>query len=135
MKEQETLEALGKLIAAAHKDKYPSRRQFAIATGIDVKTITTAEKGTRELHPNSQRRIEQALNWRKGSIEEVWEHREEIDPTALTVADMERGAGSERGGVADDTLATRASQLTDEELLAELSYRFRNYKVRLNGES
>jgi len=135
MKEQETLEALGKLIAAAHKDKYPSRRQFAIATGIDVKTITTAEKGTRELHPNSQRRIEQALGWRKGSIEEVWEHRDEIDLSALTVAEMERGAASEAGGVEADLVVSRASQLTDEELLAELSYRFRNYKVRLNGES
>jgi len=135
MKEQETLEALGKLIAAAHKDKYPSRRQFAIATGIDVKTITTAEKGTRELHPNSQRRIEQALGWRKGSIEDVWAHRNTIDLSALTVAEMERGAPSAPGPATEDTVVSRASQLTDEELLAEISYRFRNYKVRLNGES
>jgi hypothetical protein len=136
MKDQETLEALGKLIAAAHKDKYPSRRQFAIATGIDVKTITTAEKGTRELHPNSQRRIEQALGWRKGSIEEVWEHRDEIDPGALTVAEMERGVTTATWAPAgEEPHVNRASQLTDEELLAELSYRFRNYKVRLNGES
>ncbi len=135
MGDQEALEALGKLIAAAHKDKYPSRRQFALATGIDVKTITTAEKGTRELHPNSQRRIEQALGWRKGSIEEVWEHRGEIDPAALTVADMERGAMADTWSTGDESHVNRASQLTDEELLAELSYRFRNYKVRLNGES
>jgi hypothetical protein len=136
MKDQETLEALGKLIAAAHKDKYPSRRQFALAAEVDVKTITSAEKGTRELHPNSQRRIEQALGWRKGSIEEIWEHRDEIDPAALTVAEMERGvtpATWAPGG--EEPHVNRASQLTDEELLAELSYRFRNYKVRLNGES
>ena len=136
MKDQETLEALGRLIAAAHKDKYPSRRQFAAATGVDVKTITSAEKGERELHPTSMRRIEKALGWRKGSIEEVWEHRDEIDPTALTVAEMERGAvGDAWPGSGEEIHVNRASQLTDEELLAELSYRFRNYKVRLNGES
>ena len=135
MGDQEILEALGRLIAAAHKDKYPSRRQFAIATGIDVKTITTAEKGTRELHPNSQRQIEKALGWRKGSIEEVWEHRDTLDPAKLTVADMERGAAADTWTGSDEPQVNRASQLTDEELLAELSYRFRNYKVRLNGES
>lgn len=134
MKDQETLEALGRLITEAHKDRYPSRRQFAIATGIDVKTITTAERGERELHPNSQRKIEQALGWRKGSIEEVWEHRGEIDLAALTVEEMQRGAGTVTPAE-NDAVASRASQLTDEELLAELSYRFRNYKVRLNGES
>jgi hypothetical protein len=50
---------------------------------------------------------------------------------------MERGAGEETWEdlEAKTVAVTRASQLTDEELLAELSYRFRNYKVRLNGES
>lgn len=137
MGEKETLKALGRLIAAAHKDKYPSRRQFAAAADIDVKTITSAEKGERELHPTSMRRIERALGWRKGSIEEIWEHRDEIDPGRLTVAEMERGAGDATwtAPAGEEPHVNRASQLTDEELLAELSYRFRNYKVRLNGES
>ncbi|WP_306916838.1 transcriptional regulator [Arthrobacter sp. V4I6] len=137
MNEQQTLEALGRLITEAHRDKFPSRRQFALTTGIDVKTITTAEKGERELHPTTQRRLEQALGWRKGSISEVWEHRESLDQATLTIAEMERGAEDEPADseAAAQARVTRASQLTDEELLAEISYRFRNYKVRLNGES
>jgi len=137
MNDEQTLKALGRLIADAQADRYPSRRQFAKHVGVDIKTITSAEKGERELHPNSQRKIEQALGWRKGSIQDVWQHRSEIPAESLTVGEMERGAGEDTWEdlEAASKRVTRASQLTDEELLAELSYRFRNYKIRLNGES
>jgi transcriptional regulator with XRE-family HTH domain len=137
MNDSETLQALGRLIADARKDRYPSRRQFAITTGVDIKTVTTAEKGERELAVNTQRRIEQALGWRKGSIEDVWLHRSEIPAESLTVQEMERGSGEETWEDLDAAAnqVRRASQLTDEELLAELSYRFRNYKVQIFGES
>ena len=137
MNDEETLKAIGTLITDARKDRYPSRRQFAMTAGMDIKTVVTAEKGEREIHPHTQRRIEQALGWRKGSIEDVWGHRSEIPADSLTVEEMERGAGEESWEdlEAKSVSVTRASQLTDEELLAELSYRFRNYKVRLNGES
>jgi hypothetical protein len=137
MNDTETLKAIGDLITEARKDRFPSRRQFAKAAGVDIKTAVTAEAGEREIHPNTQRRIEQALGWRKGSIEDIWMHRMEIPAESLTVQEMERGAGEETWEdlEAKSVSVTRASQLTDEELLAELSYRFRNYKVRLNGES
>lgn len=137
MNDTETLQAIGDLIAEARKERFPSRRQFAKAAGVDIKTAVTAETGEREIHPHTQRRIEQALGWRKGAIEDVWMHRVEIPAESLTVQEMERGAGEESWEdlEAKSVSVTRASQLTDEELLAELSYRFRNYKVRLNGES
>lgn len=135
MDDTQALEMIGRLITEAHRARYPSRRQFALATGMDVKTITTAEKGTRELHPTTQRRIEDALGWRRGVIGELWEHRAELTPGTITMADMERGAEDNDPEGTKPTVVHRASQLTDEELLAELSYRFRNYKVRFNGES
>jgi transcriptional regulator with XRE-family HTH domain len=137
MNDTETFAALGRLIVEAREERYPSRRQFAQAAGMDIKTVVTAEKGVRELHPHTQRRIEQALGWRKGAIHDVWQHRTEIPAESLTVQEMERGAGEETWEdlEAKATQVSRASQLTDEELLAELSYRFRNYKIRLNGES
>ena len=137
MNDTETLTAVARLIIEARQDRYPSRRQFALATGVDIKTVVTAEKGERELHPHTQRRIEQALGWRKGAIQDVWQHRSEIPAESLTVAEMERGATEDTWEdlEAKATQVTRASQLTDEELLAEISYRFRNYKIRLNGES
>jgi transcriptional regulator with XRE-family HTH domain len=131
MEDQETLEAIGKLIAAARKDKYPSRRQLALAAGIDVKTIMSAEGGKKVPHPNSQRRIEQALGWRKGSIEDLWERRADIGPDAVTLAEMERGADAHLLPMETDTPhVSPASRLTDEELLAELSIRFWGYKVQ-----
>lgn len=138
MDDNETLQAIGRLIAEGWNARYPSRRQFAIALGIDVKTIMDAEKGKRALSSNTQRIFEKSLGWRRGSIDDVWKHRIEIPAEHLTLAEMERGAGHDTWEDLEQGVkgtATRASQLTDEELLAELQYRFRNYKVRLNGES
>jgi hypothetical protein len=137
MNDKETLQAIGRLIKEAHSRIYPSRRQFAILTEVDVKTIIGAEKGERELHPTTQRKIEKALGWRRGSIDDVWQHRSEIPAESLTIDEMERGVNDTTWEEMETRpmTYTKASQLTDEELLAELSYRFRNYKVRLNGES
>lgn len=133
MGEQEILKALGRLIAAAHKEKYPSRRQFAIAMDMDTKTVTTAERGERELHPNTQRRMEQALGWRKGSIQEVWDHRDEIDPAALTVPEMERGAEPPAAEAPpEEWKYGNMGQFHTEEIAAELMYRIRNYKEEID---
>jgi hypothetical protein len=133
MNEQEILEAIGRLITEAHRDRYPSRRQFAIATGMDVKTITTAEKGEREMYPNTQRRLEDALHWRKGSIQDLWENRASLDPGALTVAEMERGyvEGQSEGDELPAAPVGNLSQFYTEEIMAELMYRIRNYKAEI----
>jgi len=143
MNDTETLKAIARLITEARQDRYPSRRQFVFAAGIDVKTVVTAEKGERELHPHTQRKLEQALGWRKGAIADVWQHRSEIPAESLTVAEMERGAGDETW----EDLESRAAQVSrsgsplshvlTEEIVAELMYRIRNYKEeieRLKGE-
>jgi hypothetical protein len=131
MEDKDALKAIGHLIAAAHKDKYPSRRQFGLAAKVNIKTITSAERGERLLHPSTMRSLEKALGWRKGSIEDIWERRADIDPDAVTLAEMERGADADLLPMEDHTPHVRpASQLTDEELLAELSIRFWGYKVQ-----
>jgi hypothetical protein len=141
MEDKEAREAIGHLIAAAHKDKYPSRRQFGLAAKVNIKTIISAERGERLLHPSTMRSLEKALGWRKGSIEDIWERRADIDPDAVTLAEMERGADTDTDADTDadtDLLPMEnhtphvrpASQLTDEELLAELSIRFWGYKVQ-----
>lgn len=143
MNDTETLKALARLIVEAREERYPSRRQFSIAAGMDIKTVVSAEKGERDLHPHTQRRLEQTLGWRKGSIADVWEHRSEIPAESLTVAEMERGGEDETW---EDLEATapqvrRASQLTNDELITEIMYRMRNDKEEiarlkraLNGE-
>lgn len=143
MNDTETFAALGRLIVEAREERYPSRRQFAQAAGMDIKTVVTAEKGVRELHPHTQRRIEQALGWRKGAIHDVWQHRSEIPAESLTVAEMERGAADETWEdlARKEQNGSRLSHFESEEIVAELMYRIRNYKEdiarltrQLNGE-
>lgn len=138
MDDNETLQAIGRLIEEGWKARYPSRRQFALALGIDQKTVMDAEKGKRALAANTQRIFEKSLGWRKGSIEDVWKQRIEIPVEHLTLAEMERGAEHETWEDLDQNNKGsdfRASQLHDEEIIAELMFRLRNYKdevARLN---
>lgn len=123
MDDAEAWSAIGQLIGKAQREKFPSRRQFSIATSLDIKTLTAAEKGMRELHSNTQSEIEKALGWRKGSIDEVWTRRGDITAESLTVQQMHE----------QNNHATpfSASDLTDKELLDELALRLSSpQKVR-----
>lgn len=128
MDEQQTRELLGKLIAAAWPGKYPSRRQFAINSGVNIKTLMTAETGAREMSLGTQMRVEKALGWRTGSIGDVLRNRATLTPDSLTIADMERGAPTEEIVTFQESTSHWGSGVTDEELLVEVSYRLRNYK-------
>lgn len=131
MEKDQALSQVATLIAEARKDRFPSRRQFALATGLDIKTVMSVEKGEREIHPKTQRRMEQALGWRFGVIEEIITGQMEGALMNLTVADLASGSNLEdpRTGT-DGSTVTPASMLSDEELLAELAYRFRTYKIQ-----
>ena len=132
MEDKEALERIGQLIVEAHRAKYPSRRQFSFASEMDVKTITSAERGERELHPNTQRKLEQFLGWRKGSIQDVWDNRAALDADAVTVAEMERGAEMNHAAPVSGTVPGNLSQFHTEEILGELMYRVRNYKSEID---
>jgi transcriptional regulator with XRE-family HTH domain len=140
--EQEALETIGHLIAEARLDRGLRRLPFAKVAGVDIKTLTTMEQGKRIAWDTNQRKVEKALGWRVGSIQEVLDNAADTPKESVTLAFMQEGAGeaswqelAEEESGATEQRVTRASQLTDEELLAELSYRFRNYKNRFLGES
>jgi hypothetical protein len=130
MEEQETLKLIGRLITEAYLNKFASRRQFSIATGINQKTIATAETGERRIAVGTQSRIERALGWRRGSIAELLENGKTLKPGDVTLAEMERGAAASDA----ETVTFQEEKphwglgITDEELLLEVSYRLRNYK-------
>lgn len=132
MEDKEALERIGQLIVEAHRGRYDSRRQFALASGMDVKTITTAERGERELHPTTQRKMEDSLGWRRGSIQDVWDNRAALDAESVTVAEMERGAGANNTTPVSVAGVGNLSQFHTEEILGELMYRIRNYKAEIN---
>jgi len=135
--ESEALEIIGRLIKEGRLEKDLRQRPFAIEAGVDTKTLATMEGGKRVAWETNQRKVEKALGWRVGSIQEVLDHAPDTPPESVTLASMKEGgeAASWQDLAAEESKVTeqpvtRANQLTDEELLAELSYRFRNYKNR-----
>ncbi len=137
MNDTEALQAIGELVVSARVKAQKSQLGFAKETGLDVKTLRALESGKRWVQDVNRAKIETALGWRARSIQDVWDEREAIPAGKLTEADMTRGAANPSWAELDslDSPVSRASLLTDEELLAEISYRFRNYKVRLSGDS
>lgn len=89
------------------------------AAGIDSKTLKALEAGTRSPQEKTQLKIEAVLLWKPGSIEALYEGQE---PTEL--ADEE----------AEPPTVT-ASDLTDDELLAEVRRRMRGERNVLEANA
>lgn len=131
--------AIGQLIQEARIEKGQSQLRLAKEAGVDVKTLRSMEDGSRWASDVSRAKIEHVFGWRKGAMQDLWNDREHIPLKSVTLAEMLRGANEPTWADldADDAKETtalirRASQLSDEELLAELSYRFRTYKDQLH---
>ena len=139
MNETETLKHLGNLIQTGRVELGRSQNMFAKDINLNVQTLRTMERGDRLVQDLAQSKVEKGLGWRIGAIREVMEDHEHLTPEQITMDELRRGAGEttfqeiENGG--DKSRVIKASHLSDEELLAELSYRFRNYKIARNGES
>ncbi|MGC0237323.1 transcriptional regulator [Arthrobacter sp. SD76] len=139
MNESEALKHLGHLIQIARVEIQRSQNMFAKDIGLNVQTLRAMERGDRMVQDLAQAKVERGLGWKTGAIREVMEDRENLAPDMVTLEELRRGAGEptfqemENGG--DKSRVMKASHLSDEELLAELSYRFRNYRVQINGES
>jgi DNA-binding XRE family transcriptional regulator len=137
--ESEALEHIGNLIQVARMQLPKSQIAFSKMISLNVQTLRTMEKGERLVQSVAQAKVENGLGWRIGSIREVWEERGNLSSEQVTLEEMRRGAGEasfqdlENGSAGSPVM--KASLLSDEELLAEISYRFRNYKVQLNGGS
>ena len=134
--DKETQQAIGKLIRTARIDRGESQAAFAKHADINPKTLWSAETGDRLPQDVNQRKIERALGWRAGSIADIWADRAELTPGLVVLAKMQDGAGEATWHDLDkEDVAplTKAMHLSDEELLAELSYRFRNYKNLTTG--
>lgn len=139
MNDTETLELVGQLIQKARMELQTSQIAFAEQIGLNVQTLRTMERGERLTQSVAQAKVEKGLGWRTGAIREVWDDREDLVAENVTLDELRRGAGEatfqeiENGG--KESPVMKASMLSDEELLAEISYRFRNYRVQLNGDA
>lgn len=139
MNDDETLKLIGGLIQLGRMEQQTSQIAFANQINLNVQTLRTMERGERMAQDKAQAKVERGLGWRIGSIREVWEGREDLIPEHITLEEMRHNADEptfqeiENGG--NNRPVMKASLLSDEELLAELAYRFRNYRVQLNGEN
>lgn len=135
MTASETLEKLGRLIRDGRLDKKLARQPFAKVVGIDPKTLASMENGTRIPWETNQRKLEEALGWRPGSIQEVIEKADIIPITSLTLEYMREAATEStwQDLDAEETdrtrPVTRAGELSNEELIGELAYRLRNKNI------
>lgn len=139
MDDKETIEMLGDLVVKARVELKKSQLGFAKEVGVDVQTLRSLEKGNRLPLDVNQGKIERGLGWKAGAINELWEHREDTPKASVTLDEMRRGASESTWQDLDKEASSevpvmKASLLSDEELLAELAYRFRNYKVQVNRE-
>jgi transcriptional regulator with XRE-family HTH domain len=129
--DKEALERIGQLIRDARKHLGESMASLADKAGINSKTLWSAETGARFPHDVNQLKIERALGWRDGSIAEAFRDRENLAPENLTLEWMQAGGDSASWGeLAKESNGPlqKAGKLSDEELLTELMYRFRNYR-------
>lgn len=136
MNANETLQKLGQLIKDGRLEMGLAKQPFAIKAGIDPKTLSTMENGTRVPWETNQRKLEDALGWRPGSIQEVITRADVIPVESLTLDYMRQDAGAEtwQDLDAENTTqtrpATRAGELSNEELIGELAYRLRNKTIQ-----
>ena len=101
--------------------------QLAKQAGTAIKTVRTLESGTRRTQEINQRKLEHALGWRAGSVSDVLKGKTNFAPDQITPDDMRSGDDSRPSAgprvVVPAAPIARASHLSDEELLAELTYR------------
>ncbi|MGZ4659841.1 MAG: helix-turn-helix domain-containing protein [Arthrobacter sp.] len=117
MTDEEMMLSLGLLVKESRKAKGHHAKQAAAEIGIANSTLRVLESGSSRRMPTTStlRSIEFYFGWREDSLRECWEKRREIPFGSLTL-DMLRPA--------KPTGVLKASHLTDQELMAELSFRF-----------
>ncbi|MFJ4028905.1 multiprotein-bridging factor 1 family protein [Paenarthrobacter sp. NPDC089989] len=127
MDEFEALQTIGRLIKEERLAQGLSQVQLAKQAGTAIKTVRTLESGTRRTQEINQRKLEHALGWRAGSVSEVLKGKSTFAPDQITPDDMRSSDGARP--LANPYIGTpaapiaKAAHLSDEELLAELTYR------------
>ena len=130
--EKQALKIIGELIREARVTAGFDKRPFSQYAGINPRTLASMEEGDRVAWETNQRKVEDALNWRIGAIQEILNNATDIPPESVTMDFMKQGAGQETWKdldaeeVEEIKPVTRAGELSNEELIGELAYRLRN---------
>lgn len=125
--DEEMFQTLGSLVTEARRLKGRHKKEAAVEMGIADSTLRFLELGKNSRFPQqgTLNAIEDYFGWRRGVMKDAWNNRRSIAPGTLTLDMMlpEKPAG----------LLT-AAHLTDQELMAELNFRFLMRDHRYEGE-
>lgn len=122
MTDEEAIMTLA-VITTAARDKTGHTRQYvADAMGINYRTLGGLERGEGKTAkgptPSTMRAVEEFYGWRKGCVRELWENRRAFKFGSVTIESFQPEPEPEPTGLKS------ASELTDDELMNELSFRF-----------
>jgi hypothetical protein len=123
--DDETLVALGALAAEARAARGENKKTAAARMGLNEGTLSHLERAltTRAPTRSTMAVVESYYGWRKGAMQEIWENRREIHAHDVSLAMMlPRPAAG----------LLKASHLTDQELMAELNFRFLMRDLRID---
>lgn len=123
MTDDECLQIMGYMATQARLPTGRPRKTAAIQMGVSPGTLSRFERGLNEgngVRPkmSTLRAIELAYGWRPGVLVEIWDNRRFLSPDDIT---------EEMLLPKDNPVQARiqeAHHLTDEQLMAELQYRF-----------
>lgn len=117
MTDEEALLTIGILVTEAREHEGWQRTVAAERIGINYRTLQDVERGKRLPNKTTLAGIERGYGWSEGALLRLWENRKNLEFGATRLADL-RLHPSEI-----PVPLVKASHLTTEELLAELSFR------------
>ena len=119
MTDEEAILTLGEITTAAREKEGSTRQAAADAMGINYRTLGSLERAELKTPKGplalTCRAVEKFYGWRDGSLREFWENRRKY-----TFGDVTE----ELFHVEEPQGLVKASELTDEELMNELHFRF-----------
>lgn len=117
MTDEEAHMTIGLLVVEAREAKGWNRVMAAEKIGINYRTLQNVEHGKRLPNKTTLAGIERGFGWYEGSLLEMWNRRSRIEFGTVHEYDL-------RPKPKDIPVPlAKASELTTEELLAELSFR------------
>jgi DNA-binding XRE family transcriptional regulator len=117
MTDEEALLTLGLLVIEVRERDRDNRVQAAEKIGLNYKTLQDVEKGHRLPNRSTLSAIERAYGWSEGSLLGIWEKRRSLEFGSVHAVDLRLKPSEIPVPLA------KASELSTEELLAELSFR------------
>jgi hypothetical protein len=120
----EMKQALGRLITAGRLELGKQRPEFSRMVELSLSGLKNIENGVAWPQDATTRNLEKALRWKAGVIDELLD-REDLGTVALEdVTDVWAVAGIQP--------ARKASELSTDELLAELTHRVKGMEAELS---